>query len=216
MQRVKTEDLVNMLATGVEAVDTRRAAIRRVAVLTIAAVCSVGFVAFALGFNPRLEEVVAVPQFWLREAFCAGLALIGFALVRRLAHPGMRLGLLPGALAALVLAMWLVAAAVLGGLGPAARGRALLGTTASVCPWLIAVTALPPLLALLWLLRSLAPTRLRLAGATAGFTAGAIGAIAYTLHCPEIAPPFVALWYLLGMLIPASVGAMLGPRALRW
>jgi hypothetical protein len=28
--------------------------------------------------------------------------------------------------------------------------------------------------------------------------------------------PFLAIWYLLGMLIPTLLGALLGPRLLRW
>jgi hypothetical protein len=28
--------------------------------------------------------------------------------------------------------------------------------------------------------------------------------------------PFLAIWYLLGMLIPTALGALLGPRLLRW
>jgi hypothetical protein len=46
--------------------------------------------------------------------------------------------------------------------------------------------------------------------------AGALGALAYVLHCPELEAPFLAVWYLLGMLIPAGVGALVGPRVLRW
>jgi len=116
----------------------------------------------------------------------------------------------------IVLGMWIVASASLGSLAPEARSRAVFGATAAVCPWLIAVTAAPLLLALLWMLRGLAPTRLRLSGAIAGFAAGAMGAFAYTLHCPELAPAFVAVWYVLGMLIPAAAGALLAPRLLRW
>jgi hypothetical protein len=40
--------------------------------------------------------------------------------------------------------------------------------------------------------------------------------LAYALYCPEMAAPFVAIWYLLGMLIPAAAGAVLGPLLLRW
>ena len=43
-----------------------------------------------------------------------------------------------------------------------------------------------------------------------------MGALVYTLHCPEMEAPFLAVWYLLGMLIPAAAGALLGPRLLRW
>ena len=65
-------------------------------------------------------------------------------------------------------------------------------------------------------MKGLAPTRLALAGAAAGLLAGAGGALIYALHCPEMAAPFLAIWYLLGMLIPTAVGALLGPRLLRW
>jgi hypothetical protein len=69
---------------------------------------------------------------------------------------------------------------------------------------------------LLAAVHSLAPTRLRLAGAGVGLLAGALGALVYTVHCPEFAAPFLAVWYVLGMLIPAAVGALIGPYVLRW
>ena len=65
-------------------------------------------------------------------------------------------------------------------------------------------------------MKGLAPTNLRLAGAAAGFVSGSIGALVYCLHCPELGVPFVGFWYLLGILIPTTVGAMLGERLLRW
>jgi len=65
-------------------------------------------------------------------------------------------------------------------------------------------------------LRNLAPTRLPAAGAAAGALAGGIAAAAYALHCDEMALPFVALWYVLGMAIPAVLGAVLAPPWLRW
>jgi hypothetical protein len=62
----------------------------------------------------------------------------------------------------------------------------------------------------------LAPTRLALAGAAAGLLSGAGGALIYALYCTEMAAPFISIWYLLGMMIPAAVGAMLGRQLLRW
>jgi hypothetical protein len=85
-----------------------------------------------------------------------------------------------------------------------------------VCPFLIALVAAPLFLAFVWVLKDLAPTRLRWAGAGAGFAAGAMGALTYSLHCPELAAPFIGVWYLLGMLIPTAIGASLGRRLLRW
>ena len=78
------------------------------------------------------------------------------------------------------------------------------------------LVAAPLFLAFVWVLKDLAPTRLRCAGAGPGFAAGAIGALVYSLHCPELAAPFIGVWYLLGMPIPTAIGASLGPRLLRW
>jgi hypothetical protein len=115
-----------------------------------------------------------------------------------------------------VIAMWVLAAVTLAAASPQDRARLILGHTAGVCPFLIALVAAPLLIALLWVMRSLAPTRLRWAGAASGFAAGSIGALVYTLHCPELAAPFLGICYLLGMLIPTAIGAWLGPRLLRW
>lgn len=92
----------------------------------------------------------------------------------------------------------------------------LLGSSWSVCPWRIAVLSIPSFVLMLWAVKGLAPTRLRLAGAGAGMLSGAIGALVYLLYCPELAPPFLLVWYTLGMLVPAGVGALVGPRVLRW
>ena len=70
--------------------------------------------------------------------------------------------------------------------------------------------------AVLWAMKGLAPTRLVLAGAAAGLLSGAGGALVYALYCIEMAAPFIGIWYLLGMLIPAVAGALIGPRLLRW
>jgi hypothetical protein len=46
--------------------------------------------------------------------------------------------------------------------------------------------------------------------------AGAIGAIGYSLHCPEAAIAFVAIWYTAGIVLAGALGAALGPLVLRW
>jgi hypothetical protein len=50
----------------------------------------------------------------------------------------------------------------------------------------------------------------------AGLLAGATATMVYCLHCPEMGVPFWGVWYFLGILIPAAVGLLLGPRLLRW
>jgi hypothetical protein len=43
-----------------------------------------------------------------------------------------------------------------------------------------------------------------------------VGALTYSMHCPELAAPFIGTWYLLGMLATAAAGAMLGRRVVDW
>jgi hypothetical protein len=213
---VNTDDLIALLAGGAGPVDSGAGARRLAAALSGGMLAAVALALGLLGLRPNLAQEASVPMFWAREAFCASLAVAGVAAVRRLARPGMRLGWLPAAVAAPLLAMWLLAVQSLLGAEPADRAALILGQTAAVCPPLIALISAPLLAAFIWLMKGLAPTELRLAGAACGFAAGAIGALAYTLHCPELAAPFLGIWYVLGMLIPTAVGAWLGPRLLRW
>jgi hypothetical protein len=40
--------------------------------------------------------------------------------------------------------------------------------------------------------------------------------VVYSLHCREMGVPFLGTSYLLGILLPAAIGAIIGPRLLRW
>ncbi|WP_229260387.1 DUF1109 domain-containing protein [Duganella alba] len=169
-----------------------------------------------LGVRPDLAQAAALPAFWLKVVFAAALAAAGWTAVKRLAVPGVRTARLPLYLAAPVLAVWLAAAALLWQTSPEFRAALFWGRTWRYCPFLIALLSLPMLAAALHIMRGLAPTRLRLAGAAAGFAAGASAALVYCLHCPEMSAVFVGSWYLLGILIASAIGALAGPRALAW
>jgi hypothetical protein len=91
-----------------------------------------------------------------------------------------------------------------------------LGASWKVCPWLVLTLAMPIFIGLLWSFRRMAPTRLREAGAVAGLAAGAWAATIYCLHCPEVSAIFVLTWYSLGILLAAGIGALLGPKLMRW
>ena len=211
-----TEELVALLSTGVEPVDARARWRGAGAALGVGVAAAALLTASLLGIEPELAGETHLAQFWLRELFCAAMGLIGLTCVWRLAHPGTRLGLAPLALVVPPLLMVFVAAAVLLDAEPGRRLDLLMGHTARVCSALIALVSAPVFVAVIWALRRHAPTRLRLSGAAAGLAAGGVGALVYTLHCPELAPPFLAVWYVLGMLVPAAAGALLGPRLLRW
>jgi hypothetical protein len=91
-----------------------------------------------------------------------------------------------------------------------------LGGSWKVCPWLVLTLAMPIFVGLLWSFRRMAPTRLRAAGAAAGLAAGAWAATIYCLHCPEVSAIFVLTWYSLGIVLAAAVGALIGPKLMRW
>jgi hypothetical protein len=213
---LKTDDLVSLLAAGVEPIDARWTMRRYVLAITGGMLGALAITAGILRLNPMLSNAALDPMFWVREAYCAALGSLGFAAITRLARPGFRLGAVPAGIGAVVIAMWIFAALVLLTAPAQDRAHLLLGATAAVCPFLITLVAAPLFLAFVWVLRGLAPTQLRAAGAAGGFAAGSFGALAYSLHCPELSAPFIGVWYLLGMLIPTAIGAWLGPRLMRW
>jgi hypothetical protein len=213
---MKTDDLVTLLATGAGAVEPNVAARRYATALGWGAFGATLLMAITLGVRPDLDAAAQTPMFWIKLAFPASLTAAGVVAASRLARPGASLGQVPLALAVPVLAMWFLAAfALLGATGPE-RQELVFGGTWDSCPFYIAMLSAPVFVAALWAMRGLAPTRPILAGAASGLLAGAIGALVYALHCPEMAAPFLGIWYLAGMLIPAAVGAVLGPWLLRW
>jgi hypothetical protein len=213
---MRTETLTEVLAANLEPIDARRTTWRFALGTTASALTALILTVGVLHVNPALSHEVSEFAFWVRELYCASLGVLAVLCVARLGRPGARLGLLPTGIAVVVLIMWIWAVIRLFSADSQSRIHLFLGTTFAVCPFLIAFISAPLLFSFLWILKDLAPTRLRRAGAGAGFAAGAIGALVYTLHCPELATAFIATWYLLGMLIPTAIGAWLGPRLLRW
>jgi len=213
---MKTDELVTMLAAGAGPVEPGATSRRYALALLWGVFGTTLLMALGLGVRPDMAAAVRLPMFWMKLAFPACLAVGALYAAVRLSQPGVRLGRVPAALAAPVLAMWLLAAFVLARAAADAREELIFGDTWSVCPLLVALLSLPLFVAALWAMKGLAPTRLALAGVAAGLLAGSVAALIYALHCQEMQAPFLALWYLLGMLIPAAAGAVIGPLLLRW
>jgi hypothetical protein len=155
-------------------------------------------------------------MFWVKLAFPGALLAGALVAAQRLSLPGARVGQAAWWLALPVLALWLLGAVTLLGAEPAARATLIFGVSWTVCPLYIAALSVPGFIAVWWAMRGLAPTRPLAAGAAGGLAAGALGAMVYALYCIEMAAPFLGIWYLVGMMIPAVVGAALGPLLLRW
>ena len=213
---MNNEALIAMLSAQVAPVPRRGFARRLAAGLGLGLAGCLLLVVLVLGLRTDLGWAAAHQPFWIKLGYCASIALLATLAAARLARPD------AGALGWLV---WLavpvcaLAAVAMFQLARAApdQARALwLGESWQVCSALVFLLSLPVFGGLLLGLRWLAPTRLRAAGAAAGLASGGWAATLYCLHCPEAAAPFVLAWYSLGILLAAGLGAVLGPRLLRW
>jgi hypothetical protein len=212
---MRTDDLITLLAKDPQ---PSRGAVTRVVTAAVLLSLAGSLVVMLFGWGPRpdLHLALSTSSFWMKATYTAAFALGGLLMVERLGRPGVsdRRGWLVVSLSLVVILG--LAARELVGLPHAAWAADVMGKTWSRCPIRIAVIALPAFAATLWALRRMAPTRPHLAGAAAGLMAGGIGATVYGLCCQETAAAFTAVWYTLGMLVWAGVGAWLGGRVLRW
>ncbi len=213
---MRTEDLISMLANGAGQEVAANPWRRLMLAIGFGTLASTILMMKAIPINPALGEVMQLPEFWEKLGFAASIAAISLLLAVRLGRPGVGMGNTAQALMAPILAIWILAGIAFAGAEPGQRAALFFGDTWKVCPFLIATLASPVFVGSFWAMRDFAPTRLRLAGAAAGMFSGGVGAAVYCFHCPELDAPFIAFWYLLGILIPAAIGALIGPRLLRW
>ncbi|AGU49974.1 hypothetical protein VAPA_1c28790 [Variovorax paradoxus B4] len=213
---MKTDDLVAMLATGATAAP-RRAAGRRLALALFAGLpLSFAILFTEYGLRRDLVQAMFWPMFWVKVLFPLCIAAAAFVMVQRLARPGVPVRRAWIGIAVPVLAVWVMAALAWFNAPAEERMPLLMGESWRVCALSIGLMALPVFAAALLALKGLAPTRPALAGAAAGGLAGGVGAAVYALHCMELTAPFLAVWYVSGIALPVLVGAVLGPRLLRW
>ncbi|CAN7401695.1 DUF1109 domain-containing protein [Variovorax paradoxus] len=213
---MKTDDLVAMLATGALPAP-RRAAGRRLALALLAGLpLSFAILFTEYGLRRDLVQAMFWPMFWVKVLFPLCIAAAAFVAVQRLARPGVPVRRAWVGIAVPVLAVWVMAALAWFNAPAEERMPLLMGESWRVCAVSIGLMALPVFAAALLALKGLAPTRPALAGAAAGALAGGVGAAVYALHCMELTAPFLAVWYVSGIGLPVLVGAVLGPRLLRW
>jgi hypothetical protein len=210
---MKTSDLITMLSRGVEPENSKwrmRMALTLLAGLAIAAALVVAF----MGMRPDIGT--ATLPVLLKAGFSALAAACVLPLAMRLMRPGAPLG---WRIAAVLIFMGVSALATLIALLGLPSELRLRSWTGGGFPWcivLIPLFAAPAAVLLAWLARSLAPTRLTLAGAAIGALSGGLGAMAYAMYCPVDSVAFVTTWYVAAIAICAAVGAVLGSKLLRW
>jgi len=213
---MNTDDLIAELARDVPRVP-RHAVGRRLAVGIVAGVLAAAFVViFVLGVRPDLHLAMRGFAFWMKWIYTISLSIVAIGMTAQLARPDGGTTRWAWILAVPVVLLGAVGAVELARTPPGQWLAMWLGHSWMVCPWIVLALAMPIFIGLLWSFRRLAPTRLRAAGAAAGLAAGAFSATVYCVHCPEVSAIFVLTWYSLGIVLAASLGALLGPRLLRW
>ncbi len=211
---MKTEQLIEMLARGAGAASPMRAVPRLAPVVVGGTLFSAATALLLLGWIPR--EMYALPAPWIKLAYAGLLVLAATRLAVRLSRPAARVAEPARGLALVVLVMAALALGSLAAAPSGARLATLLGESWLRCPTHVFLLSLPTLAGALWVMRGLAPTRLRDAGFAAGVLAGAVGAMGYALTCLETSPAFIGAWYTFGIALAGALGAWLGPHVLRW
>lgn len=217
---MRTDDLIDALASDAQATNSgpTRAPPRRLAL--VAGLGALAALLLVLGWLHTRHDLMPAMRggmFWMKALYTALLGLAGYLAIERLARPtgsgrrGWILGLS-------VLATFVVAGLIQAMMSPDIQMtlRMLRGASWHVCSRNILVLGLPMLALGLWTVRGMAPTRPTLAGLATGLFAGGVAATVYGLHCAENTFTFVALWYSLGVLALAALGAVIGRWALRW
>jgi hypothetical protein len=213
---MNTERLIESLARDLGPV-RHHAVGRRIAIGMVGGgMVTLALIVLLLGVRSDLDVAMRGYGYWMKWVYTISLGVGAVFATMRLADPA------PPPLHRL----WLMAIPVLAlaGIGvaemattPADDWLAMwLGRSWMICPWLVLGFAMPIFVGLLWSFRALAPTRLRAAGAAAGLAAGTWSAAIYCVHCPEQSAIFVLTWYSLGIALASGLGALLGPRLLRW
>jgi len=211
--RQPTDDLIRGLAA--QAGKSASLSLRLSIVLPVALVFSIlaatGVVVMIAGPRSDLMQILPTWTFLFKVIGMVLVAAGGFQLVLTVVQPGQAphtvLFLAPALVFLLIGALF------------DRSGFPLLGVhTYSVlkCAGTIIMASIPALAAVLYAMRAGTPTRLRRAGAVAGFLAGSVGGLAYTIACLNDGAAFVAIWYSIAIACVTALGALFGPKLLRW
>lgn len=211
---MKTDDLITMIATQAGPASKMSVTNRLLPAGVLGGLIATATALGLIGLIPG--AMFAEPGPWIKIAYSSTLVVAAACLFVRLGQPGASGQRATFALVAAVLLMTCVGALAYLATPEAEREAALLGHSWLVCPWSILGLSLPVMACSFWAMRGYAPTNPVKAGAACGLFSGSVAALAYALACTEPAASFVAVWYTLGIALCSTLGAVLGPRLLRW
>ena len=212
---MKTADLIAELAESAAPVAPASPRRRLAAMVAVGGLLAFAMLLPWLGLRP-LGVAIRLPSFWMKGVYTAALAVAAWTVAARLSRPSGRVLGPVIVILAILLFMISMGAMDLWRTPAADRAHVWMGGSWDQCPFNIMVLALPIFVLGILAVRRLAPTRLVATGAAVGLMAGAAAATVYGLHCDEHTAAFTATWYSLGIVVCAAIGALLGPRLLRW
>ena len=184
--------------------------------LLSAAPVSVAIFFAGLGVRPDVMSAMHHPFFDLKFAVTLSLALSAIAVALHLSRPE---ALLHGRGWLLLIPTGFLFAGLSSEMILPQRlpvMTRLVGNNSRLCLLAIPLMSLPLLAAALIGLRHGAPTRPAVTGAVAGLMSAGLAATLYASHCTDDSPLFVATWYSIATALVAAIGALAGPRVLRF
>lgn len=213
---MKTGKLIEMLSTNIEPVKPRDVEKTMSWAIVVGGAAAFCVMLTTVGLRTEAGNTSHLTFLAVKLLFTLSLIGLGATVLLRLARPGQDGRRL------FILTFLPIAVIALAGLAalvferPMAWGKMIFGMNWVTCLFCIPLFAVIPFVALIWVLRQEAPTALRRTGLIAGLVAGALGATAYAFHCADDSIPFIAVWYGAMVAFCAFVGALIGPRLLRW
>tara|TARA_R110000772_G_scaffold134717_17_gene243384 strand:+ start:1446 stop:2096 length:651 start_codon:yes stop_codon:yes gene_type:complete len=182
------------------------------AILTIAACSSV---AFFMGVRGDLAMGMAHEMFFLRTGVLLMLGIATAFAAANMARPGVG-NLNRGWIWALITAgLFPLTAAIMSAINMPPV-EALRPTEGLRCLTVSSISALIIGGGLTFWLRQGAPTSPERAGWLVGISSGALGAVAYNIHCPFNDIYYIGFWFTLPVLVSAIGGRIIVPLLIRW
>jgi hypothetical protein len=209
-----TDTLIARLSADTTRVLRQAAPVRVAAWAGIGVLLSLILLVSALEYRSDLSKAVGLTSFWAKAAFTSSIGAFGLLFVEDLSRPDSAPP--PWLWLALPLAL-LAAVATVQVLStePGQRWAMIMGPGWTCLPMILALSS-PIFILLIACLRSLAPTRLATTGAVAGMAAGGLGATVYGLSCHQESAIFLLTRYTTAIALLGAIGALTGPRLLRW
>lgn len=213
---METDQLIRTLAAD-NAHRARPVGLALALALLLAAPVSLAIFLAELGVRPDVMTAMRNPFFDLKFAVTLTLAISAIAISLHLSRPEASLR---GWAWLLLIPIGLLVAGIGGEMmmmpqRPSMMMR-LVGRNAWNCLTSIPLMAMPLLAAALLGLRHGAPTRPAVAGAIAGLLSAGLAATLYASHCTDDSPLFVATWYTIAAALVTAIGALAGPKVLRF